>query len=383
MAILRKKRKKAVFNRDSFEDRSRNSQARNANSPRFQENWISQVSRKIIEGRVTNKLSQKISRTESRILGSFRNYMIIVETQRNRLHSGPVPEKFPKSNRKKTGDKWVPLPEWSWPSSGCLIEPTFTEIRPKRALSHGDGSSNRDSLLLRCDRSSERISILLCWNLFMQAKEGSGHMSVTIPQWQHFSSTEARQTLLALQQSASNSNSTNFNHNINRISNLPKSLTATIPTFDETSEKNEMIWHLFYTSLRLHNQLTEDYKIRYFHSFMSVFVPHTFKNISSPTQEFLRIILAVFRTQYVKPQSEAKAKEKHEFQKVVFNPINQKLVDFPEEIQWLAKDAIEIAVLAFIEQIIYSKVPPHLKKLINWAQVEIGTYEQIFTHLEP
>ena len=234
MAILRNKRKKTAFNRDSFEARSRNSQARNTISPRFQEHWIGQVSEKI-EGRVTNKLSQKISRTEGRILGSFRDYVIIVETRK----SGFTPDPFRRNSRtqmeKKTGNKWGPLPEWSWPSSGCLLEPTLTEIRPKRDLSHGDGSSNRDSLLLRFDRSSQRISILLCGNLFIQAKKGSGNMSATIPQWPHLSSTEARQTLLALQQSASNSNSTNFNQNINRISNLPKSLTATIPTFDETS----------------------------------------------------------------------------------------------------------------------------------------------------
>ena len=46
---------------------------------------------------------------------------------------------------------------------------------------------------------------------------------------------EGDQILLALQQMASNSNSTNINNNINKISKLPKSLATTMPTFDGKS----------------------------------------------------------------------------------------------------------------------------------------------------
>ena len=91
-------------------------------------------------------------------------------------------------------------------------------------------------------------------------------------------------------------------------------------------------------------------------------------------------ILAVFRRKDVKPQSMATAK--HKFQKLVFNPANQKLVDFLDELQKLAKDALEIAAQAIIEQFIYAKMPPHLKKSMNQAHLENGTYEQIVTHLE-
>ena len=38
--------------------------------------------------------------------------------------------------------------------------------------------------------------------------------------------------------------------------------------------------------------------------------------------------------------------------------------------------------LAIVEQFIYAKMPPHLKKSINQAHLENGTYEQIVTHLE-
>ena len=106
----------------------------------------------------------------------------------------------------------------------------------------------------------------------------------------------------------------------------------------------------------------------------------TFKNINGPTQENLGDILAVFRRKYVKPQSMATAK--HKFQKLVFNPANQKLVDFLDELQKLAKDAFGIAAHAIIEQFKYAKMPPHLEKTKNQAHLQNGTYEQIVTHLE-
>ena len=45
------------------------------------------------------------------------------------------------------------------------------------------------------------------------------------------------------------------------------------------------------------------------------------------------------------------ATTKHKFQKLVFNPANQKLVDFLDELQKLAKDALGTAH-AIIEQVI-------------------------------
>ena len=191
---------------------------------------------------------------------------------------------------------------------------------------------------------------------------------------------EADQILLALQQLANNNNSATFHNNINRISKLPKSLTTTMPTFDGKTEKFELFEDLFQTSLKIHNQLTEDDRSNYFHSLMRGDALQTFKNINGPTRENLGEILAVFRRKYVKPQSMATAK--HNFQKLVFNPANQKLVDFLDELQKLAKDAFGIAAHAIIEQFIYAKMPPHLKKSINQAHLENGTYEQIVTHLE-
>ena len=183
---------------------------------------------------------------------------------------------------------------------------------------------------------------------------------------------EAHQILLAHQQLATNSNSANFNNNISRISKLPKSLTTTMPTFDGKSEKFELFEDLFQTSLKIHNQLTQEDKINYFHTLMRGDALQTFKNITTPNRENLGEILTVFRRKYVKPQSMATAK--HKFQRMVFNPANQKLIDFLDELQKLAKDAFGVAAQAIIEQFIYAKMPPHLKKSINQAHLEHDTY---------
>ena len=133
-----------------------------------------------------------------------------------------------------------------------------------------------------------------------------------------------------------------------------------MPTFDGRSEKFELFEDLFQMSLKIHNQLTEEDKINYFHSLMRGDALQTFKNITSPNRENLVEILTVFLLKYMKPQSMATAK--HKFQRLVFNPANQKLINFLDELQKLAKDAFGVAAQAIIEQFIYVKIPPHLRR---------------------
>ena len=153
-----------------------------------------------------------------------------------------------------------------------------------------------------------------------------------------------------------------------------------MPTFDGKSEKFELFEDLFQTSLKIHNQLMEEDKMNYFHCLMRGDALQTFKNITSPNRENLGEMLTVFRRKYVKPQSMATAKQK--FQRLVFNPGNRKLNDFLDELQKLAKNAFGAAAQATIDQFIYAKTPPHLKKSKNQAHLENGTYEQIVSHLE-
>ena len=153
-----------------------------------------------------------------------------------------------------------------------------------------------------------------------------------------------------------------------------------MPTFDGKSQKLELFEDLFQRGFRNHNQLTEEDKINYFHSRIRGDALQTIKNITSPNRESLGEILTVFHRKYVEPQSMPTAK--HKFQRLVFNPANQKLIDFLEELHKLAKDVFGVATQAIIEQFIYAKMLPHLKKSFNQAHLENGTYEQIVSHLE-
>ena len=130
----------------------------------------------------------------------------------------------------------------------------------------------------------------------------------------------ADQILLALQQLANNINSANFQNNINRFSKLPKSLTTKMHTFDGKSEEFELFEDLFQMSLKIHNQLTEDDRINYFHSLMRGMRYKPSKTLMTQPERILEEIITVFRRKYVKPQSMATAK--HKFQKLVFNPGN-------------------------------------------------------------
>ena len=90
MATLRNKRKLAAVTRETQEEHPRNGQSRNTSVPRINEEYITQVSEEI-EGRVTRKLSQEFSRTESRILGALSKLDRFLLNPQIRTHSGTVP----------------------------------------------------------------------------------------------------------------------------------------------------------------------------------------------------------------------------------------------------------------------------------------------------
>ena len=408
MATLRNKRKLAAVTRETQEENPRNGQSRNTSVPRINEEYITQVSERI-EGRITKKLSQDFSRTESRILGALSKLDEFLSNQQIQTQSETVPGKFRNTNVENQGtneddSQSDPHPEEglfrsqttqnSGPEAGhymvtgvtqqtrnghYMVTGATREIRQGRDMVTGDSEEIRNGHDMVTAVQEE---IPHCSFGISSGKQKKAR-STSQPQF-HSENTpatiEADQILLALQQLATNSNSANVNNNSNKISKLPKPLTTTMPTFDGKSETFELFEDLFQTSLKIHNQLTEEDKIYYFHSLMRGDALQTFKNISSPNRENLSEILTVFRRKYVKTQSMATAK--HKFQKLVFNPANQKVIDFLDELQKLAKDSFGVASQAIIDQFIYAKMPPHLKKSINQAHLENGTYEQIVTHLE-
>ena len=240
MATLRNKRKLAVVTREIDEEHPKNGQSRNTSVSRINKEYITKVSEEI-EGRVTKKLYQEFSRTESRISGALSKLDEFLLNQEIRMHSGTVPETFRNTNVDNQGTKRttprvililkrpLPQPDYTklWPRSWSLhgdrsyrrdsqwsrhsdkswerepMQPWHGDRCYKRSSqwpchgsrrsrrdslssSHGDRSSRRSlSVFPHGDRNSGRGSLLLAWNFLRKTKEGSLHKSATILQWEH------------------------------------------------------------------------------------------------------------------------------------------------------------------------------------------------------
>ena len=85
----------------------RNIQSQNSSAPGFTEEYIAQASEDI-EGRVTKKLSQGFSGTESRILGARSKLDEFLLNPQIRMHSGTVPATIRNAdveNQEPSGDR--------------------------------------------------------------------------------------------------------------------------------------------------------------------------------------------------------------------------------------------------------------------------------------
>ena len=248
--------------------------------------YISQNSEEI-DGRLTKKLSKGFSRTESPILGALSKFDEFLLDPQVRTCSVALPGTSKNSdsvNREPTEDRSLndPCPEMVCSShhSGRLNS-SEVEGYPHRVTGGPEEIRSRPHMA-----TGIQEEIPYC-STGISSRNQKKARSTTQPQFRSENTRptiEADQILLALQQLATNSNSANFNNNINRISKLPKSLTTTMPTFDGKSQKFELFEDLFQTSLKIHNQLTEEDKISYFHSLMRGDALQNFKNITSPTE---------------------------------------------------------------------------------------------------
>ena len=124
--------------------------------------------------------------------------------------------------------------------------------------------------------------------------------------------------------------------------NRPQSLfhpknTLTFNGKNEKKEKFENFEDLFHATLRMQPSLTEEMKINQFHAHVSGLALKTFKNIQRTPTTAQKYISKVFRRKYVKPESSASPK--HQFNRLFFDPKNQILSDFLEELQESAEKA--------------------------------------------
>ena len=151
-------------------------------------------------------------------------------------------------------------------------------------------------------------------------------------------------------------------------------------TFDGKSEKFELFEDLFHTMIKMQPEMTEQMKINHFHSLLRKNALQTFRNISSSNRQTLEDVLVIFRRKYVKPESQATAK--HKWHRLVFDSNTMKLPDFLEELNQVAEKAFDDHAQKMIDSLLYAKLPPKLKRSVNMARLENGSYDEIVAHLE-
>ena len=185
------------------------------------------------------------------------------------------------------------------------------------------------------------------------------------------------------------------NNSINRLADAIAGITTQQPSqattmlkpvststliFDGKNEKFELFEDLFHTMLKMQPEMTEAMKINHFHAHLRKEALQTFRNISAVNKKTLDDVLIVLRRKYVKPESQATAK--HKWHKLTFDPNTKSLPDFLEELNECAEKAFGDNAQHKIDSLLYAKLPPHLKRSLNLAHLENGTYDQIVAHLE-
>ena len=161
---------------------------------------------------------------------------------------------------------------------------------------------------------------------------------------------------------------------------MVKPVSTDTLSFDGKNEKFELFEDLFHTMLKMKPEMTEAMKINHFHAHLRKEALQTFRNISASNMRTLDDVRIVFRRNYVKPESQATAK--HKWHKLTFTPNTKSLPDFLEELNECAERVFGDNAQHMIDSLLYAKLPSHLKRSLNLAYLENGTYDQIVAHLE-
>ena len=106
----------------------------------------------------------------------------------------------------------------------------------------------------------------------------------------------------------------------------------------------------------------------------------TIKKNGVSNKNTLDDVLIVFLRKCVKPESQATAK--HESHELTFEPNTKSLSDFSKELNECAERAFGDNAQHMIDNLLYAKLPPQLKRSFKLAYLEKSTYDQIFAHLK-
>ena len=214
-------------------------------------------------------------------------------------------------------------------------------------------------------------------------------------QYQNLSTQVSQDNNLPVVEQTPRNQNSDANNSINRLADAiagtatqqrPQAATMLKPVstytliFDSKNERFELFEDLFHTMLKMQPEMTEAMKIKHFHAHQRKEAPQTFRNISALNKKTLDDVLIVFRRKYVKAESQATAK--HKWHKLTFDPNTKSLPDFLEELNECAECAFSENAQHMIDSLIYAKLPPHLKRSLNLAYQENGTYDQIVEHLK-
>ena len=214
-------------------------------------------------------------------------------------------------------------------------------------------------------------------------------------QYQNLSTQVSQNNHLPVVEQTPENQNLDANNSINRLADgiagittqqRPQAATMLKPVstntliFDGKNEKFELFEDLFHTMLRMQPEMTEAMKINHFHAHLRKDALQTFRNISAVNRKTLDEVLIVFRRKHVKLESQATAK--HKWHKLTFDTNTKSLPDFLEEPNECAERAFGNNAQHMIDSLLYAKLPPHLKRSLNLAHLENGTYDQIVAHLE-
>ena len=214
-------------------------------------------------------------------------------------------------------------------------------------------------------------------------------------QYQNLSTQVSQENNLPVVEQTPTNQNLDANNSINRLADaiagittqqrpqaatMLKPVSTTTLIFDGKNEKVELFEDLFHTMHKMQPEMTEAFKNNHFHAHLRKEALQTFRNIGALNKKTLDDVLIVFRCKYVKPESQATAKNK--WHKLTFDPNTKSLPDFLEELNECAKRAFGDNAQHMIDSSLYAKLPPHLKRSLNLAYLENGTYDQIVAHLE-